>query len=302
MEFAKLIVYLDQNKWIEFARIFHGKDKSDRAISIRREIDASLDCGYVFPLSAFHYIEFARISDRGRRSRLGEVMWKYSGGKTLVSIKEIVEREVEMALQEYIPDIKPRELNLIGKGMVYAFGEDIGNRFPAWLEDAVDEAMLTGANDLDIEPILFFSNKYRKAFKAHLESLQEQKKQLEKSRWDDWLYALTIIDILRPIYDVLNANSIEPMNVVALMAEQGKNIVSKMPTRVLDIHLSHQVLKNSEYKAKLNDLEDWAGLGVAVCYSDIVVCEGHFADMLTRDGYTAHARVETDLANIFEPY
>ena len=295
-----MIVYLDQNKWIELAKIYHGKDKSDRAITIRSKIDTSINYGYTFPLSAAHYMEFARISDCGRRSRLGEVMWKYSGGITLVSSKEIVEREVEIGLQEHITGIVPRELNLIGKGIAHAFGEELDTRFPSWLNDVVDEAMLTGVNVLNIEPISYMSNEHRKIFKAHLDSLQEMKKKLDKSKWDDWLHALSIKDILRPIYDVLNAHNIKPMDIVPLLATQGKNIVSKMPTQVLDVHLHHQVLKNSQYKAKLNDLEDWAGLGVAVCYCDIVVCERHFADMLRRDGYSAHARVETDLANIFE--
>jgi len=78
-----LIVYLDQNKWIELAKIFHGKDKSERAKSIQKEIEASLECGYIYPLSEVHYMEFARIRNNERRSRLGKVMWEYSKGQTL---------------------------------------------------------------------------------------------------------------------------------------------------------------------------------------------------------------------------
>jgi hypothetical protein len=75
--------------------------------------------------------------------------------------------------------------------------------------------------------------------------------------------------------------------------------MASVPTRKLDIHLHRQVLKNPQYNAKKGDLEDWAGLGTAVCYADVVVCENHFADMVRRDGFMTPARVETDLLAVF---
>ena len=73
-----------------------------------------------------------------------------------------------------------------------------------------------------------------------------------------------------------------------------------IPTRKLDIHLHRQVLKNDHYKPKESDLEDWAGLGAAACYADAVVCEKHFASLLARDGFTHHARIETNLSETFK--
>lgn len=295
-----MIIYLDQNKWIELAKIFHGKDKSERAKSIHRDIKASLDCGYIYSLSEIHYMEFARISDRGRRSRLGQAMWEYSGGQTLISAREIVECEIEIGLQDYIPRIKPRKINLIGRGIAHAFGEKVTTILPEYFDSIIEESMLTGFDELNIEPLSYVSDKYRLNFKGHLESLQKTKKEISKSKWDDWLHALALMDILEPINDVLIKNDLDPTSLVSMIAQNGKNIISKMPTRVLDVHLHHQVLKNSQYKPKKSDLEDWAGLGVAACYCDVVVCEKHFANLVNRDGYTTHARVETDLANIFK--
>jgi len=293
-----LIVYLDQNKWIELAKIFHGKDNSERGKSIRRDIEASIDCGYIYPLSEVHYMEFSRISNDSRRSRLGQAMWEYSGGRTLVSGREIVEREVEIGLQDNIPGITPRSINLIGNGIAHAFGEKVRPILPEWFYSKIDEYMLTGFKEFNLEPISHVSDKYRANFKSHLESLQRTKKEIRKSKWDDWLHAISLIDILDPINAVLTKNGLDPMKLTSLIAQNSKSIISKMPTRVLDIHLHHQVLKNSQYSPKASDLEDWAGLGVATCYCDIVVCEKHFANLVGRDGYLAHARIETDLRNI----
>ncbi len=295
-----MIVYLDQNKWIELAKIFHGKDKSERAKSIRRDIEASIECGYVYPLSEVHYMEFARISNAARRSRLGQAMHRFSQGKTLASSREIIEREVEISLQEYIPEIRPRKLELIGDGIAHAFGEKVQSVLPEWFDSKVDEFMLTGFDELNMEPIFHVTDKHRLNFKNHLEKLQRTKTELKKSKWNDWLHALSLADILNPFNDILIKNNLDPMSYTSVIGANGYNIVSKMPTRVLDIHLHHQVLKNSQYSPKVSDLEDWTGLGVASCYCDVVVCEKHFANLINRDGYSPHARIETDLKNVFQ--
>ena len=78
-----------------------------------------------------------------------------------------------------------------------------------------------------------------------------------------------------------------------------KQVINGMPTRRVDLHLHRQVLRNPTYVARISDLEDWGGLVVACCYCDVVVCEKHMADMLRRDGFITHARVETNLENTF---
>jgi len=45
-----MLVYLDQNKWIDIAKAFHGKDKSARA---KRILRAFVEAGQVLHL-AFH--------------------------------------------------------------------------------------------------------------------------------------------------------------------------------------------------------------------------------------------------------
>lgn len=77
-----------------------------------------------------------------------------------------------------------------------------------------------------------------------------------------------------------------PTNTIEMLGEAGlKNLINDMPTRRVDLHLHKQVLRNSKYAPKLTDLEDWTALVVASCYCDVVVCEKHMADMLSRDGF-----------------
>ncbi|WP_036956184.1 hypothetical protein [Pseudoalteromonas sp. A2] len=294
-----MLVYLDQNKWIHLAKIINGKETSESAINLLQEIKASLNCGYIYPLSAFHYMEFARISNNGRRQRLGKVMWDFSKNQTLVSSREIVIHELEISLSKFFPEIKPKSIRILGNGMFNAFGVENDDLFPT-SSSRIDEVMLTGKSDMDIEPMQHFNSQYRKNFQDHLKSLHQQLASVEKINVNNWLNAFALKDISEPLTYVLSNNGISEKRISNLNAEDYAEIINAMPTRALDVHLHKQVLKNKTYNSKLSDLEDWAGLGMAACYCDIVVCEKHFADMLKRDGYKTKARVVTNMSEIFE--
>lgn len=294
-----MIVYLDQNKWIELSRIVYGRDSSPGASAFVSEVRAAITSGLVLPLSATHYMEFASISNDGRRERLGEVMWEFSRGMTLISYREIVRRELEIGLSTVFPSIKPRIFNLIGRGVAHAFGEDFEYSLPKALDELFEKSIFTGIRSMGIPPIKFPETGQRDVFLSHLNSLHERKQLLEKGKLDNWLHAMALMDVREPLADVLRLHGIELRAFEGLTESDYKKILAAMPTRRLDMHLHRQVLKNQEYKAKPSDLEDWSGVGVASCYCDVVICEKHFADMLRRDKYVSRARVETDLYRMF---
>ncbi|MCC3859461.1 hypothetical protein IB289_24275 [Vibrio parahaemolyticus] len=292
-----MLVYLDQNKWIQLAQIVYGKDKSPKSIQTLNEIRASLECGYVYPLSATHYQEFSRISNLGRRKRLGQVMWDYSQNKTIVSTEKIVIHEIETALSKYFPSIQPGKLELIGQGMANAFGREFDES--SSLSEYVDKVLLTGSELLNIEPIQHYDEKYRKNFQAHLNNLKHIKNQVPREKLEDLIEFIVFKDISNPLTKVMMSHSVSSDFFSSLPSSELSKILQHMPSRYLDVHLHRQVIRNENYNAKLSDLEDWAGLGVAVSYCDIVVCEKHFADMLRRDKHNTRARVVTSLNDIF---
>ena len=158
--------------------------------------------------------------------------------------------------------------------------------------------MLTGTQD--IEPISFAGQDHRINFLSHLKSIHEKKLQIERSKWENWLYAMAIKDILKPLAEIMMLHGINKDEFESFSANQYRQFIDAMPTRQLDVHLHRQVLKNPEFKPKPSDLEDWAGLGTAACYCDLVVCEKHFADMIERDSFNTKAIIETNLYNMFK--
>jgi hypothetical protein len=295
-----MIVYLDQNKWIELARMSHKKDTSPRASRVLRAFEAASNGGQVeFPLSSFHYIETSRISNVDRKIRLGTVMWRFSKGVTIIGYQALVRHELEAALAKHIPQITPGTISVLGYGYAHAFCMSPLKGVLAHIAEEVERSMLVGNEILGIKPPTSRNTEYRENFREHLASLHARQKEVPKDLRENWLYAMSTIDILNPINDVAQKHGLPKEVLDRLGEERLKQVINDMPTRRVDLHLHKQVLRNSNYRACHTDLEDWGGMAIASSYCDVVVCEKHMADMLKRDGFRTHARVEVNLENTF---
>lgn len=288
-----MIVYLDQNKWIELARAVNRVESSSRAGQIARWFECRVKRNCVLPFSAIHLMELARIQDSGRRSRLGRVIWNFSKGATTAPLKDILLWELEVAFADFGYNITPREFKYVGHGIQHAFGETLESPIAARLSNEIDEAALCGMGS--IPPIYGVPSQPRHNFANHLRALHEKKTKVPPEKRENWLYAISMADIREPLNEVMAKHRIPKWEVQAWSTEYLMGFIERIPTRKLDVHLHRQVLKNSQYRSKETDLEDWAALGPAMCYADLVICEKHFADLVRRDGFSTNSRVETDL-------
>lgn len=295
-----MIIYLDQNKWIELSRMVHGKDDSPRAKRIVQALEAVTTADHAtLPLSASHYIETSRISNEGRKTRLGSTMWRFSKGKTIASYPQVVRHELDHALAKQFPGLRPRGLDLLGFGVAHAFGE-AARALPPGLEEDLERTVLVGDALRGIKPPASSNTRHRENFRQHLASLHARASDLQPSPHENFLYAISTVDILEPINEAMRIHRL-PDNIMERLGEAGlKSLINDMPTRRVDLHLHKQVLRNPKYVARHTDLEDWASLAVATCYCDVVVCEKHMADMLTRDKFKTHARIEVNLDRAFQ--
>ena len=295
-----MIIYLDQNKWIELSKMFHGKDKSARAGRVLNSFKQSVATrSAITPLSAIHYMETSRISNLGRRSRLGETMWEISQGFTIANYSVVVRVELAKALSKHFPQITAPELVTIARGSAHAFGLPPMSGLRAAFETKIERSMLVGDPTINLEPLAFKQERYRDDFRMHLLTLLDRSKSVPENMKENWLYATVTADMALALSDVLQEYNLSLVELESLGVDRMRSVVDDMPTRHLDLHLRRQVLANPKYVPKLTDLEDWAGLGVAACYCDVVVCEKHMADMLRRNRYKTKARIEIDIENAF---
>lgn len=294
-----MIIYLDQNKWIDLARICHGKDKNKNSIGLYKRLASAVEKNEVsLPLSAIHYMECGRISNAGRRERLGNVMWQLSKGMTLCSYEKIVTHESEVALSKIYSQVQTSSLDLLGFGISHAFGEEFEDHFSTIHELEFEKACITGCSELigNIPP--FYGRKHAEKFRDHLAKLHTIKERLPRGQWGDFLRVLSLSDVITPFSDVMHQNGLSYADFEKLRKEEIFELVQSMPSRALDIHLSSQVLKKNDYNPKITDMEDWAGVGVGAQYCDVVVCEKHMADMLGRDRFVSKAVIFRNITQL----
>ncbi len=287
------LVYLDQNKWIQLARVLNGKEESEEIARIPGLVQSDQ---IVMPLSQVHYMESSRIKDPLRRERLGRILWDISAGKTLASIRAIKINEIELAISKFFPRVQVDKIEVLGRGVEHAFGIDIGTKFPPPYDEIFERSLVTGEMVNGERPSPFLKRNRQASFKKHLEGLQSIKSSLPRDRWVPALYAISWMDILDPFNMVLTRHGLSKNDLSEFDESTITAILDSMPSQKVDLHLHKQVLRNDAYIPKLTDLEDWAGLGFASMYCDVLVCEKHFQDLLSRDGFETRAKVITDLS------
>lgn len=290
------IVYLDQNKWIELARAMYRNNQSgSRGTTAVRILEAATSGRAVFPLSSVHYLETSRISNPGRRSRLGSVMWQVSRGTTLVAYRNIVAHECEVALSticQFVPH--PDPLELLGFGAAHAFGRELSHRLPKWAIPLFEESVLTGRGPNQTTMPPWRCDEYRTNFASHLGELQSIRDDMPRGQWDDALRAIVMMDIARPLSTVFDRHG-KNSDLLSDDIDTARRFLDMMPTRRLELHLHRQILKNPTLQPRKTDLEDWGGLGPAAQYCDVVVCEKHFCDLVQRDKFQCGATILTKL-------
>jgi hypothetical protein len=308
-------IYLDQNKWIELASCYYKKTSSIDIQNLLKSIKNELDRdNIILPLSAIHYMETSRIGNIERRERLGSFMYEFSKGYTIAFYTEILIHELEIALFKRFYQVSIRPFTLISKGILHAFGESLLTKTTTkmlwdgkkiiksakaigYLE--IEKNLLTGTGPYDSHAMPFRNNTYKRNFMEHQKKLQKENlAKLSPQRLDDILCGLSLCDIVEPINEILNFNNIDP-KALFLQGKLGlKEILREIPTRQVDMHLHKQIIKNPSLKPKPSDLEDWAGLGPASMYCDVLICEKQFADLIVRDNFQTKAKVLTDLTKL----
>ena len=105
-------------------------------------------------------------------------------------------------------------------------------------------------------------------------------------------------DILAPMNDALERHGILWPEFAVLGETNWRIFIDNLPTCRVDMHLRRQWAKNKQLKPKPSELNDWAFLGAAVAYCDVVVTEKLFADLVNRGHLEKRAHVITDLKQL----
>jgi len=311
-------VYLDQNHWIELSRAKYRRDAQPETPSVLQALRILQQSGSAcFPLSLGHYMETLKHQDPERRSRLANFMLDLSGGCTVASPDVVVCHEMQVALERCFPGrVKVEPLQFLATGLSHA--ADLDSSFnlewppeaksiPAKQRAALEKlfqyhaarSLLSGilptGDQLDLKLARDLSPDYR--FKAGLGEWRGASSRYSPAELERRIYATTLADVSSLLLELLASNRIPVAEFEQLGESRWRAFLDDMPSRIADMHLRREWAKNANLTPRESDLNDWAYLGVAVCYCDVLVTEKQIADLFSRS-FTAHATVLSRLPDL----
>jgi hypothetical protein len=227
----------------------------------------------------------------------------------------VVEHELDAALAEFFPGRlrRPQPWNILGFGIEHAGGvpmrpqlEDI-HRVPvadrrallSLASDLWEEAALAGTSpDFDLQPARMDPRPWQEKFQAHLDGIPGWLAALPEEARSEGFYAQCLSDILDALNAALNRHGVPPDDLMARGRSAVCEFVDTMPSRRVDVHLHRQWSRNPTLRSKPTDLNDFAFVGVAVAYCDVVVTDKKFADLVNRGDLVKPSRVIASLEGV----
>lgn len=295
-------IYLDQLHWIEISKAIHSHQVRPGTTEVLEHIRRRTKEGeLLFPLSLAHYFETLKQAAPDRRQRLSTVMRELSGGNTLANPTMIVRHEIRCALISKLGlNVPNPPLKLLGRGMEHAIGRSFNIRLewpdPEQVPDEVrqkaesdvfellESTFLSGVLENGEEQCHFpkMALDSDKKFLDHLTQWRGSGAIMSAAELRRKIYATTLGDIMESVSIVLSELGVTMQNFAEMGETAWCGLLDMMPSRRADMHLRTQWAKNASLNPKLSDLNDWAYLGIAVCYCDLVVTENQMNDLFQR--------------------
>jgi hypothetical protein len=306
------LIYLDQNKWIEFAQaIRDGNKHLLQVLEILRETKR-LDLNR-FPLSLAHFMETNKRQDIDSRGDLGRLMWELSDGWALAGPGAIRQREIDRALSLVLHrTFNERPFELLGRGVLHAsdhlkegvkldpervLPEEVRLALEKAANKLFDKTLLTGSTPWGERPNRPDFTSQETQFSQGLIEARERLADADPDLQRRALYAQALFDILPEVKAALEFHGISEGDFFQLGSEGLTKFIESMPTVKIDIHLRLQWVRNRQLRTKPTDLNDWGYVAPAAAYCDVVVTEKQLADLLNRR-LQKRAIVITDLREL----
>jgi hypothetical protein len=286
-------LYLDQNKWIDLARAYYGKQEGEPIREALAAVQAAVDSGkLVVPFSLVNVIETTASKDQTRRNRLAEFLVLLSHGNAVLPFTVTIGWEMTNALRSLLHRGKPIHVrySLISPGIDHALGRRPRVEAPTLaMESAIMSEILSPRATLDALRRLGDNQEWK-----------EQKDDLENGavamfeRIRAWATS-TLTPSQQRIYMLaelltkgqegrafkaaLKNADVTRAEFRALFASAGDQdrFMERVPA--LDVHLTLATERdqNPDQQIKRTDMRDLAWLAVALPYGNLVVCEKNWA-------------------------
>jgi len=308
------IIYLDQNKWIDIARAFYGREDGEKYLPILQTLQDKVNSGdIIVPISAVHIIETARNENKERRERLANFIADLSKSYGILPYISVRQQEIENAILIKLGQASKHNIAeiAINRGVAHMLGMELPeNVFSADYEkflikvnqlekfvatmmiDFISRELVSELRQEDIDGIA----DYEKSRRLKNEELSKE------MRLRLAIMEMAYDRLFPVIIEQLKKMGVDPKPFADSFTdiEDWKRFFFSMPT--MDIWINLHVLRDSD-KGKAvhrNDTNDMAFLSIAVPYCDIIVTEKYWAHQLISNGYDKkyNTTILTDLTEL----
>lgn len=290
-----MIIYLDQNKWIDLAKAIINPEKNPKYVEVSNLVLEKIKNGeWIFPLSTIHVFETGSRAEHESRKKLVSVMEKISNGYSIKSFLDVQKDELMNIFLKICAPEKVKQIEAIIKNPLMTIGvEDFSielktDIFPTSVKqkliDIIDIHVRKNIKNEDVTKILL--DNYDKEF---VNGLKEDDKiitaQFEKDRINllklpkQYRYNIFLIERFKAMIKLLNINiqKLCENNIISKSIFDDKNkcinFLEGAPSINISTKLTYELLKDRERTLQEHDNRDINFLSTAIPYCDIVITE-----------------------------
>jgi len=325
-----IIVYLDQNKWIDLSRAYHGIPEGQKFKHVLEKIQKAVsNKNAIFPLSFEHIFETNKDPDVERRKRLAKVMAEISQGIAISPQERTMQWELERALAKLFNEPIPETPSMFGYGLPCAFGTSLvmkdqnGNYFmkdqngnyvglsknqfeqirdKMFSPDATFDILME-LNDDEFNAWTQIFQVDHINFAGRLEEYRKKVSGLDKSSRKHGYIVHLATALEKEMTKALGFFNKTPEELFSIGAEKLDVFWEDVPTLNVEIELSVGRNEHWDRKIEPNDATDISFLNVALPYCDVLVVEKYFHNLIKQIGldkkYKTHVFKDlNDLENL----
>ena len=291
------IVYLDQNKWIEFARAAKFPDEHPAVRVLLDKILVAVSAGHlVLPLTATNIYETHKINDRRRREELASLQALLSGGHVFRGRYKRLEVETATLLRTiYDLPVPPREGNwFLSEVYFEAFlefdderltapvSENMRNLLRAHPSFCLYDFLVECPEDMRIAAVKRWSEGSEK-LRLRVENRRAQHKKETESMRRKIYSALLMIDDIDLILTIARGIGMAWTEVSDIGAATARRIITEVPTYYVEREITLR-LEAQNRPIHENDFRDMQSFCTVLPYADQVIGENQFINLSRQAG------------------
>jgi hypothetical protein len=292
------IVYLDQNKWIAFARAVKNPAENPEVLAILEFLRTEAEAGrIILPLTATNIYETHKRNDPASRFDLAYTQATLSAGRVFRGRHKRLEMEVTDVLRgAYGLSLAERDKDWFLSQLFFESTVEWNDPgFEGMISDQIAEAMRGDPPRTLFDFLMKTPEEVRKtaigAFSEGSEKLRQEIEERRKRYAGETLSmrrkihsALLMINEIDLILFIASNAGIPNVSANGIVRQHARRIINETPTYHIEREMALRLEAQQDRPIEVNDFRDMQTFCAVVAYADVVVAENTFSNVARQGG------------------